>query len=192
MPSMPTYHVSKGTQFGYLETQFGGADFENQYTAALNRLQGAVATAAAGHVPTQLSQSDLEHFTSHWLGDWWPTLAVPDTLRAGFIQAITHAKSVHLPMEVLWICAKDQAFHVYYCEGPHQVTVLLFTPPPAQHTTLPLNKAEKIWVVKLRDEFDDQYPAKDPAGGIPPAEKVADVAGPPPGRTIIKQRLFHA
>jgi hypothetical protein len=193
---MPTYHVSKGSQFGYLETQFDESHYPNEYPAALARLQDSVATAAAAHVaPGQLSQSDVAHFTNDWLGAWWPNLAVPDTLRAGFIEAITHAQTARKPMEVLWICALDQDFHVYYCEGRRQVTVLLFTPPPARHTTDPLNKAENIWVVKLGERSDDDYPNKDPAGGIPVPVKVAQVTTGPPGmlgRPIIKQRLFHA
>jgi hypothetical protein len=194
MPSMPTYHVSKGTQFGYLEEQFDEANFPAEYPAALSRLQDSVAAAAATHVaPGQLSQRDVSHFTDHWLGNWWPQLAVPDTLRAGFIQAITHAQTVQKPMEVLWVCALDQAFHVYYCEGPRQVTVILFTPPPARHTTDPLDKAEKIWVVKLGDQADTQYPNLGPS--IAPPVTVAQVTTGPPGmlgQPIVKQQLFHA
>jgi hypothetical protein len=197
MPSMPTYHVSKGSQFGLLDGQFGGSDYLAQYTAALSRLQATdpvavLNTAAGAHVvPNQLSQDDLAHFTQHWLGNWWPQLAVPDTLRAGFTQAITHAQSVNKPIEALWICALDQTFQVYYCEGPRQVTVILFTPPPARHTTLPLTHIENIWVVKLRDQFDDQYPSKGP--GIPAPAVVATVqSGPMQGRDIIKQQLRHA
>jgi hypothetical protein len=44
---------------------------------------------------------DFDHFTQHWLGNWWPQLAVSDTLRAGFVQAITHARTVQKPIEVL-------------------------------------------------------------------------------------------
>jgi hypothetical protein len=192
MPSMPTYHVSKGSQFGFLDQLFDVSSFPSAYPAALGQLQGSVAAAAAAHVsPGRLSQSDVDHFTNHWLGNWWPRLAVPDTLRAGFIEAIQHAQSVRKPMEVLWICALDQAFHVYYCEGPRQVTVVLFTPPPARHTTDPLDKAERIWVVKLGNQFDTQYPTKGP--NIPAPDTVATVtSGPMQGRPIIKQQLFHA
>jgi hypothetical protein len=191
---MPTYHVSKGTQFGYLDEQFDESNLATEYPAALGRLQGSVAAAAATHIPPgQLSQSDVNHLTDHWLGAWWPQLAVPDTLRAGFIEAITHANGAQKPMEVLWICAQDQAFHIYYCEGPRQVTVIVFTPPPARHTTDPLDKAEKIWVVKLGNQFDTQYPNKGP--NIPAPVTVAQVTTGPPGmlgQPIIKQQLFHA
>jgi hypothetical protein len=197
MPSMPTYHVSKGSQFGLLDGVLGGSDFLTQYTAALGRLQGTNpipvldAAAAARVAPNQLSSDDFNHFTQHWLGDWWGQRAVPDTLRAGFTQAITHAQTVQKPIEALWVCALDQAFHVYYCEGPRQVTVIIFTPPPPRHTTLPLAHPEDIWVVKLRDQFDDQYPSKGP--GIQPPAPVATVqSGPAQGQDIIKQRLHHA
>jgi hypothetical protein len=197
MPSMPTYHVSKGSQFGLLDGLFGGSDFLAQFAAALPRLQGndpgtVLNAAAAAHaVPNQLSNDDLNHFTQHWLGNWWPQLAVPDTLRAGFREAITYAQSVQKPIEALWICALDQTFQVYYCEGPRQVTVIVFTPPPARHTTLPLANAEDIWVVKLRDPFDGQYPSKGP--NIPAPAMVATVqSGPMQGKDIIKQQMHHA
>lgn len=94
-------------------------------------------------------------------------------------------------MEVLWVCARDADFRVHYCEGPRQVTVVVFTPPPAHHTTDPLDKPERIWVVKLGDQFDTQYPNKGP--NIPAPVTVATVAsGPMQGRPIIKQQLFHA
>jgi hypothetical protein len=196
MPAMPTYHVTKGSQFGFLDQQFGGANFMNEYASALGRLQGpgsvGLDAAAAAHAPNQLSQSDVTHFTNHWLGNWWQALAVPDTLRAGFTQAITHAQNVQKPIEVLWICAQDRAFHVYYCEGPRQVTVLVFTPPPDTGPAAdPLGSPEQIWVVKLRDNFDNQYPNKGP--NIPaPVQVAAVTSGPMQGQPIIKQQLFHA
>jgi hypothetical protein len=76
-------------------------------------------------------------------------------------------------MEVLWVCAQDPDFHVYYCEGPRQVTVLVFTPRPRGHTDLPLNHSESIWVVKVREPSDDQYPRL--GMGIPAAQVVATV-----------------
>lgn len=197
MPSMPTYHVNKGAQFGVLDDQFGGSGFLAEYDAALSRLQGPdpeplLDAGAAAHVaPNKLSSTDFDHFTQHWLGNWWPQLAVSDTLRAGFVQAITHARTVQKPMEVLWVCARDRAFHVYFCEGPRQVTVIVFTPPPATHTTQPLDRIENIWVVKLREQDDDQYPSK--GTNIPAPAAVATVhSGPMQGQDIIKQQLHYA
>jgi hypothetical protein len=201
---MPTYHVVKGSQFGYLEQLFGPppANFMAQYQAALDQLQNptvtleAAAQARANASPGSLSGPDVDHLKNHWLGapgPNWVQLAVPDTLRAGFIEAIKHAQSVQMPMEVLWICALDKDFHVYYVEGRNQVTVLVFTPPPDQGaaTTAPLTTPEKIWVVKLRDNHDGAaYTAKGPA--IPGALVVAQSTGVPTmGRDIIKQQLFH-
>ena len=65
MPSMPTYHVSKGSQFGFLDTTLGGADFRTELDAALTRLQGAdpaavLNTAAHARVaPNRLTQNDF-------------------------------------------------------------------------------------------------------------------------------------
>jgi hypothetical protein len=198
VPSMPTYHVNKGSQFGFLDTTLGGANFRTELDAALTRLQGAdpaavLNTAAHARVaPNRLTQNDFDHFVQDWLGGgWWPQNAVPDTLRAGFTKAIEHAKARRLPMEVLWVCARDPDFHVYYCEGPRQVTVLVFSPPPRGHTDLPLDHSENIWVVKLRDQFDDQYPNL--GTGIPAPQVVATVqSGPMAGRDIIQQQLFYA
>jgi hypothetical protein len=196
---MPTYHVNKGSQFGFLDATLGGTNFSTAYDAALTRLQGAdpaaVLNAAANAriAPNRLTQDDFNHFVQDWLGgnSWWPQNAVPDTLRAGFTQAITHAKAAQKPMEVLWVCAVDPDFHVYYCEGPRQVTVLVFTPHPRRHTSLPLNHSESIWVVKLRDPFDNQYPNL--GNGIPAPQVVATVqSGPTAGQDIIQQQLFYA
>ena len=202
MPSMPTYHVNKGSQFGFLDATLGGANFLDEYTGALSRLQGgdpATVLNAAAHdriAPNRLTQNDFDHFVQDWLGGggWWPRNAVPDTLRAGFTEAIKRARGAQpqpKPMEVLWVCAADPDFHVYYCEGPRQVTVLVFTPRPRGHTDLPLDHSENIWVVKLRDQFDDQYPSL--GTGIPGPQVVATVqSGPMMGRDIIQQQLFYA
>jgi len=198
MPSMPTYHINKGSQFGFLDATLGGANFLAECTAALTRLQGtdpaAILNAAANAriAPDRLTQDDFNHFVQDWLGGnaWWPQKAVPDTLRAGFVQAITHAQACQKPIEVLWVCAEND-FHVYYCEGPRQVTVIIFTPHPRGHTTLPLNHSESIWVVKLRDQFDNQY--QNLGNSIPDPQVVATVqSGPTAGQDIIQQQLFYA
>jgi hypothetical protein len=196
---MPTYHINKGSQFGYLDATLGSNNFQGAYSAALTKLQGAnpaavLNTAANARVaPNQLTQNDFNHFVGDWLGgnNWWPQTAVPDTLRAGFVQAITRAQNANKPIEVLWVCAVDRDFHVYYCDGPRQVTVLVFTPHPGQHTNLPLNRPENIWVVKLRDPFDARYPSL--GTGIPAPQVVATVqSGPQQGQDIIQQQLFYA
>ena len=198
MPSMPTYHVNKGSQFGFLDATLGGANFDAEYGVALGSLQGAdpaavLNAAASAHIaPNRLTQNDFNHFVQDWLGGggWWPQNAVPATLRAGFTKAIEHAKARQLPMEVLWICAQDPDFHVYYCEGPRQVTVLIFTPRPRGHTDLPLNHSESIWVVKLREPSDNQYPGL--GTGIPAPQVVATIQIGATNRDIIQQQLFYA
>ena len=109
-------------------------------------------------------------------------------------------------MEVVWVCAQDDAFHVYYTESPNQVTVLVFTPiPDTGHVTgqsrdpefedEPLVEPEDIWVVKQEDEWDGA--AYQSLGGpdsvVSPAEQVATVTteGAGIGAPIIKQRLYH-
>ena len=217
---MPTYHVNKGSEFGYLSKLFGppAANFMAAYDAALAQLDdsgGDAATkvkAAADkrkNDPTApaLSTNKLSHFEKHWLGSppdgWWHTHPVADVLRAGMREAIKHARDRALPMEVLWVCARDNDFHVYYSESPNQVTVIIFTPPPKEHANVAspgfaaelLDEPEDIWVVKKQDQFDGA--AYQSLGGaasvITPAHQVATVTSGTVGigDPIIQQRLFH-
>jgi hypothetical protein len=213
--SMPTYHVSKGSEFKFLETElFGNSAFRETYDLALAALadpdstETLIAAAKYRHQqnPDDVSKGDLKHFRKHWLSSWWSHLAVADTLRAGFIEAITHARAAGKPMEVVWVCAQDDAFHVYYTESPNQVTVLVFTPiPDTGHVTgksrdrefedEPLVEPEDIWVVKQEDEWDGAaYQALGgPDSVVSPSEQVATVTteGAGIGAPIIKQRLYH-
>ena len=72
MGSMPTYHVSKGSEFKYLETElFGTSTFMETYDLALGALANPESTetltAAANRRheenPEDVSTSDLKHFT---------------------------------------------------------------------------------------------------------------------------------
>ena len=215
MGSMPTYHVSKGSEFKYLEAElFGNSAFMETYALALEALADPESTttltvaARNRHAenPDDVSTTDLKHFTKHWLSGWWTHLAVADTLRAGFIEAITHAQRAEKPMEVIWVCAQDDAFHLYYTESPNQVTVLVFTPiPDTGHVTAAsgdpdfddelLVEPEDIWVVKQEDEYDGAaYQALGgPNSVVSPPEKVATVTTEAAGigEPIIKQRLYH-
>ena len=215
MGSLSTYHVSKGSEFKYLETElFGDSAFMENYDLALAALadpdstETLIAAAKDQHqqYPDDVSKGGLRHFRKHWLSSWWSHLAVADTLRAGFIEAITHARAAGKPMEVVWICAQDDAFHVYYTESPNQVTVLVFTPIPdtddvtgegrdREFDDEPLVEPEDIWVVKQEDESDGAaYQALGgPDSVVSLAEQVATVTteGAGIGAPIIKQRLYH-
>lgn len=219
MGSMPTYHVSKGSEFGYLSKLFGppATNFMPAYDAALARLTAPAANAATSmksaanqrkndpNAPA-LSTTDVSHFEKHWLGSppdaWWPAQPVADVLRAGMREAIEHAKARRLPMEVLWVCALDQTFEVYFSESPNQVTVIIFTPRPREHVTQAstgfpaevLDRPEDIWVVKQKEQSDGA--AYQALGGatsvVSPAEVVDHVTGTVGAKSpIIKQRLFH-
>ena len=202
MGSMPTYHVSKGP-FRFLD-QLLGTPGAPVFATAVNTLSGSdsaatlrtAAQARQAQQPTDLTAGDVGHFDDHWLGGWWKELAPADTLRAGIREAIAHAQSVVKPMEFFWICTQDREFQVYFCEGPHQVTVLVLTPPPDApgHSTETLTKREPIWVVKLRENSDVAYPGLGTPGLINPPAQVAQVtSGPPPplGSPIIKQQVHH-
>jgi hypothetical protein len=203
--SMPTYHVSKGP-FRMLDFMFdepGSPTFE----AALDRLANPDSTNTLLEAarqrnrlqPGDLSDTDVKHFDEHWLDGWWGELAPADTLRAGMREAIAHAITANKPMEFFWICVLDDEFQIYYCEGPRQVTVLVLTPPPPDHTSGPvdlLSTPEPIWVVTRRHDYDDAYPNLGDQGLIDPPVHVADLSvdlAPQDGAgdDIVKQQVHH-
>jgi hypothetical protein len=214
MGSKPTYHVSKGP-FGFLDELFSqppGAAFDpSAYDAAIAALSGGPDARSTLHTAAQarqtatgqLTSGEVSHFDADWLSGWWKQLAPADTLLAGLREAITHAKTVQKPLEFFWVCVQDQAFQVYYSDGPNQVTVIVLTPlpdPPGgnPHTFDLLTKAEDIWVVKKKDTFDGQYLTKVAPGTAtvlgPPGWQVGTVTSGPPGiigDLIIKQRVHH-
>jgi hypothetical protein len=172
MPSMPIYFVGKGRQFGFLDHQFGGnkAEYMKPYDEALDRIGEPFANLADQHADewrgphvAGLNADDANHFRDDWLERWWPSHDVEQVLRAGYRAAIDRARDLELPMESLWVCANEDQFQVYICEGPRQVTVIVFTPPPGEregqrdHTTEQLTEDEPIWVVKKRDSDDEEY-----------------------------------
>ena len=171
MPSMPGYFVGKGYQFLMLDQQFGGSEAEYMaaYDAALSRIDLPLGDLAENHtkrasgVRADLKEGDAKHFERHWLGDWWPGKRVEEVLRAGYREAITRAQAVKKPIESLWVCADENKFQVYICEGPRQITVLVFTPPPKERAHEPvdtLTEDEPILVVKEHDKDDDDVKAK--------------------------------
>ena len=171
MPSMPGYFVGKGYQFKMLDEQFGGdeANFMSAYDAALRRIDQPLSQLAEDHsksgtgVRDELKQGDVKHFENHWLGDWWPGKRVEEVLRAGYREAITRAQAAKKPIESLWVCANENKFQVYVCEGERQITVLVFTPPPKERAHEPvdtLTEDEPILVVKEHDKDDDAVKAK--------------------------------
>jgi hypothetical protein len=87
----------------------------------------------------------------------WRGKRVEEVLRAGYREAITRAQAARKPIESLWICAKEDRFQVYICEGDRQITVLVFTPPPKENEHEPveeLTEDEPILVVKEHDDDD--------------------------------------
>lgn len=158
MPPMPVYYVGKGRQFGVLD-MFDGTD-RAVYDAALERLNRPLTELAADRAAKGgLSETDVRHFDKDWLGnDWWPNKHVELILRAGIRKALEVATAYDdklLPVEALWVCADEDVFQVYVNEGPHQVTIIVYTPPPKRYAAREQELQELIWVVKTRDDFDD-------------------------------------
>jgi hypothetical protein len=171
MPSMPGYFVGKGYQFSMLDRQFGGSEDEYMaaYEAALARIDQPLGELAEKHsdrasgLRAELKGGDASHFRKHWLGDWWRGKRVEEVLRAGYREAITRAQKGRKPIESLWICANENRFQVYICEGDRQITVLVFTPPPKENEHEPvetLTEDEPILVVKEHDDDDRKVNAR--------------------------------
>jgi len=167
---MPVYYLGKGAQFAVLDDLFDGTN-EDVYRSALRDLGESSLSAlterrqAAG---SRLTDTDVRHFGSHWLGAgekaWWPNLDVERVFTAGLQKAIETALPKAkdkdgidrrlLPIEALWVCANENVFHVYVNEGPHQVTMIVYTPPPGSYEATSNQFDENMWVVKIRDNFD--------------------------------------
>jgi hypothetical protein len=180
MPSMPYYFLGKGSQFAMLDQQFGGNNFMDEYDAALARLEGTTARplsdlADAHSDPSSglqqgLTGNDAQHFRDHWLdnvGGWWTNTHTEEILRAGFVEAIRHAKQVEKPIETWWVCADEKSFQVYICEGPRQITVIVYTPKPVHEDPSAMTEDEPIWVVKEREPYDQAPLDELSQGGSP-------------------------
>lgn len=161
MPSMPNYFVGKGAQFELIDAQFGGdrESYLAAYDAALERLNGeSIVELAHRHTKARsakrLTTGDIEHFQQDWI-DYWGKHPVEAVLKEGYRKAIEVARAGEKPIESWWVCADEDAFQVYVCDGARQVTVLVFTPPPIEHVGEEyLTEDEPIWVVKPRDAYD--------------------------------------
>jgi hypothetical protein len=162
MPPMPVYYVGKGSQFGVLD-RFDGAHRE-RYDEAIARLQGAASLEQLAEQrrlagDSALSTNDVAHFRNDWLTNWWKGKNVALVLRAGILRALQLAlpqphRERLLPVEAIWVCAQEDVFHVYVNEGPNQVTMIVYTPPPDDYSARGPAHPERIWVIKTRDDFD--------------------------------------
>jgi len=166
MPPMPVYYVGKGSQFGVFDKLFDGTDREI-YDATIENLDNYSLMELTHVRRTQgfkgdqvLTDIDVEHFEKDWLGKWWPYKHVELVLKAGIKKAIQTAlpennqKDELLPIEALWVCATEDVFQVYVNEGPHQITMIVYTPPPGNYYARAGVLHERISVVKVRDDFD--------------------------------------
>lgn len=160
MPPMSVYFVGKGEPFEVF-AMYDGTN-EDLYREMLHTLETKTLGELAADYAAQigLSEDNVTHFQSHWLGtsSWWPGQHVELVFRAGIRRAIATAlpNESHtqlLPIEALWVSSQADVFHVYVNEGPHQVTILVYTPPMPDDVTGG-ERHERIWVVKTRDDSD--------------------------------------
>lgn len=188
MGSTHGYRLGKGP-FAYLDGLFDGTDAA-AYEAAKVKLAGSLQEAAANRFGA--TDPKVQHFQEDWLGRAWSDLRPEETLKAGLTRAITRAQgddpSHPKPMEFFWVPCDDDVFHVYYSDGPHQVTVIIVTPfagaldEPSDNRTTP----EPVWVVKQED-FETTPAGQDYPGTI---TELAEVAAPFPA-TIIERQLYR-
>jgi hypothetical protein len=201
MGSMPIYHISKGP-FADLDARFDGTIKKN-YEDALEKLK-TTALVTAAEQRYGVNNKRTKHFKNDWLAGnkyHWKKLEVADTLKYGLIQAIEKALKTEPPkrMEFFWVCADEKAFHVYFYDGPHQVTVMIFTPPPYDDDddqrkkvsgfTTPdeLTTPEHLFVVKKRDSEKDQ-----PADGeYPSPVNVLHKGANPTDNDIIMREIYR-
>jgi hypothetical protein len=85
-----------------------------------------------------VAAEDAQHFSEHWLGQWWPEHQPVETvLRAGLVEAIGQARDAELPLQTIVVSGALDAFEVVVIRGRHQVTMLLVTPPPPGSADVP-------------------------------------------------------
>lgn len=126
----PAEMFSKG-RLEYVDQMFGGEEFMAAYEVALAALEQhetvtAVATEARGW-STSLTPDDSAHLTDDFLA-WWPHLPVAQVLREGWMHAFSTGRESGKPMEAFWVQGAEEVA-MYISEGPHQVTVVMATPP---------------------------------------------------------------
>jgi hypothetical protein len=197
MGSMPGYNVSKGP-FAFLDAMFDGTN-PQAYKDAKTMLAGSLKAAADARFTP--GNTRVKHFDDHWLsnGNHWKHLQPEETLKAGLTSAIVKAQGIDpdhpKPMEFFWVCANENEFNVYFCDGPRQVTVIILTPPPldtgghASGATVSLTRLtepEPIWVVKARDTWETATPGNGYPGPITTLKTVP----PPNPATIIRRQIY--
>jgi hypothetical protein len=136
MGTMPG--VNRGRHFAELDLRFGGdpEEFLPVYDLALEALEsGRSLSELAG---ARVAAEDAQHFSEHWLGQWWPEHQPVETvLRAGLVEAIGQARDAELPLQTIVVSGALDAFEVVVIRGRHQVTMLLVTPPPPGTADVP-------------------------------------------------------
>ncbi|MEY2433156.1 MAG: hypothetical protein QOC92_2881 [Acidimicrobiaceae bacterium] len=79
-----------------------------------------------GEIPG-LTEADIEHFTTHWLGEWFGNASVEPVLRQGLALGWSKAVERGVPADILLVSGVPD-FQVAIAEGPGQVTIIVGTP----------------------------------------------------------------
>jgi len=121
--------LKRVTRFDQLDIWFGGPQDEyiSRYEQALQSLGGGdnLSDLASVRVDAHLA----DHFSAHWLTDWWPDLQPIDgILRAGLQEAITTALDARLPLTGLWVQTGESTFETFVDKSRNQITFVVLTP----------------------------------------------------------------
>src|SRR3954454_15166080 len=118
-----------------------------------------------GDIPG-LTAADVEHFTTHWLEEWFGDAPVEPILRHGLRIGFEKATDLGLPADVL-VVRGVQDVQVAIAEGPGQVTIIIAiptvaTPAVAAQASSPRGGPGTLTVVgHVRSTLSD-----DAAGGV--------------------------
>ncbi len=168
MPSMPG-HVTKTTEFEYLDTALttNPKKFEKGYDSPSKQVKLLLQKAVQDGVITPGIE---QHVLQHWLGSNWPNAAdVEDILQRGLLWAVRLSlyengledspRTTPLPIRSVWICAGPTTsthFELTSLVSDRQVTLIFFTPEPAQNPAPAGNYLQPIWTTRSEPSFPFQ------------------------------------
>jgi hypothetical protein len=108
-----------------------------------------------GDIPG-LTAADVDHFTTHWLEEWFGDAPVEPILRHGLRIGFEKAIDLGLPVDVL-VVRGVQDVQVGIAEGPGQVTIIIAIPTVEAQAASPRREPGTLTVVgHVRDTLSDE------------------------------------
>jgi hypothetical protein len=103
-----------------------------------------------GEIPG-LTEADIEHFTTHWLGEWFGDASVEPVLRQGLALGWSKAVELGVPADILLVSGVPD-FQVAIAEGAAQVTIIVGTPTVETEAAAPRGRPGTVTIVAHVDE----------------------------------------